>query len=222
VSKISLVLTVIGPDRPGLVEAIADVVAAHGASWLESRMAHLAGQFAGILQVEVDVQQRDNLISGLAALEKLRLETVIHPDSRSSGASDGPTADGPSADDPFGVGEQPASGQFQKPQAQVQESQQGPLAEVAAGAMGQRGTIVCLELVGQDHPGIVREVTRVLADSSVNVEELQTERASAPGTGQLLFRASARLQLPEGVTEEALRQALEQVAGDLMVDLQLS
>jgi glycine cleavage system regulatory protein len=217
VSKISLVLTVIGPDRPGLVEAIADVVAAHGASWLESRMAHLAGQFAGILQVEVDVQQRDNLISGLAALEKLRLETVIHPDSRSSGASDGPTADGPSV-----VGEQPASGQFQKHQAQVQESQQGPLAEVAAGAMGQRGTIVCLELVGQDHPGIVREVTRVLADSSVNVEELQTERASAPGTGQLLFRASARLQLPEGVTEEALRQALEQVAGDLMVDLQLS
>ena len=38
-----LVLTLIGPDRPGLVEAVAEVVAAHGGNWLESRMAHLAG-----------------------------------------------------------------------------------------------------------------------------------------------------------------------------------
>ena len=42
-----LVLTLIGPDRPGLVEAVAEVVARHGGNWLESRMAHLAGKFAG-------------------------------------------------------------------------------------------------------------------------------------------------------------------------------
>ncbi len=44
-----LVLTLIGPDRPGLVEAVAEPIAAHGGNWLESRMAHLAGQFAGIV-----------------------------------------------------------------------------------------------------------------------------------------------------------------------------
>src|ERR1700712_3797180 len=48
----SLILTVVGPDRPGLVRALAGAVAARGGSWLESRMARLAGQFAGIVLVE--------------------------------------------------------------------------------------------------------------------------------------------------------------------------
>ena len=43
----SLILTVIGPDRPGLVRALAQSVAAHGGSWLESRMARLAGDQDG-------------------------------------------------------------------------------------------------------------------------------------------------------------------------------
>ena len=50
-STASLVLTVIGADRPGLVEALSKTVADHGASWLESRMAHLAGHFVGLLRV---------------------------------------------------------------------------------------------------------------------------------------------------------------------------
>lgn len=41
-----LVLTLIGPDRPGLVEAVADTIAARGGNWVESRMARLGGQFA--------------------------------------------------------------------------------------------------------------------------------------------------------------------------------
>ena len=50
---VSLVMTVIAPDRPGLVEALAATVASHQGNWVESRMAHLAGQFAGILHIEV-------------------------------------------------------------------------------------------------------------------------------------------------------------------------
>ena len=49
-----LVLTVIGRDRPGLVEAIASQIAKHGGNWEESRMAHLAGKFAGILRITTD------------------------------------------------------------------------------------------------------------------------------------------------------------------------
>ena len=49
----SLVLTVLGEDRPGLVEALSHIIAAHEGNWLESRMAHLAGQFAGILRASV-------------------------------------------------------------------------------------------------------------------------------------------------------------------------
>ena len=41
----SVVLTVIGRDRPGLVDALSRVVAEHGGNWEESRMSHLADQF---------------------------------------------------------------------------------------------------------------------------------------------------------------------------------
>ena len=52
-------LTVIGPDRPGLVEAIAAVIARHGANWEESRMAQLGGQFAGMLRVTAPEETQD-------------------------------------------------------------------------------------------------------------------------------------------------------------------
>jgi len=49
----SLVLTVIGPDRTGLIEALAQAAAEHGGNWLESRMVRLAGQFAGVVHLHV-------------------------------------------------------------------------------------------------------------------------------------------------------------------------
>ena len=51
----SLVLTVIGPDRPGIVEQLSDQVLAVGGNWEESRMTRLAGKFAGLLRVSVDI-----------------------------------------------------------------------------------------------------------------------------------------------------------------------
>ena len=65
----SLVLTLLGPDRPGLVEAMAALIARHGGNWLESRMASLAGEFAGILRVEVDEDSAAALESALRSLE---------------------------------------------------------------------------------------------------------------------------------------------------------
>ncbi|HPG28427.1 MAG TPA: ACT domain-containing protein, partial [Myxococcota bacterium] len=47
----ALVLTVIGEDRPGLVEDLSGLIASHDGSWDESRMARLAGHFAGVVQI---------------------------------------------------------------------------------------------------------------------------------------------------------------------------
>ena len=80
---------------------------------------------------------------------------------------------------------------------------------------------VQLSLVGQDRPGIIREISQVLAAQGVNVEELSTECTNAPNTGQALFRATAQLRLPAHVSANALREALEQVAADMMVDVTL-
>ncbi|TWT30238.1 Glycine cleavage system transcriptional repressor [Posidoniimonas corsicana] len=168
----SLVLTILGQDRPGLVESIAQLVADHGGNWLESRMAHLAGQFAGILRVEVPEDQAENLTAALRTLSDRGLESVVQTDGTSAPALPTP--------------------------------------------------LVLLDVMGQDRAGIIREISRVLAASGVNVEELSTERTAAANTGQLLFQAKARLRMPPGVDEVQLREALEAVAADLMVDVSLA
>lgn len=74
----TLVMTVIGADRPGLVQMVATRVAGHGGNWLESRMCRLGGQFAGILRVEVAPERRDELVAALRTLEVDGLRVIIH------------------------------------------------------------------------------------------------------------------------------------------------
>ena len=167
-----LVLTVIGDDRPGLVDALADTVAAHGGNWLESSMSHLAGKFAGVLRVEVDDARTDDLVSALAGLSD-RLRIVIEHSAP-----------------------EPASAA--PPQTFV------------------------LSLVGNDRPGIVRDISRVLARLSINVEQLSSECVPAPMSGDILFRASATIRVPEQLALAQLQAELEQLADDLMVELQAS
>ncbi len=76
-----------------------------------------------------------------------------------------------------------------------------------------------LELVGNDRPGIVRDISRVLAYHGVNIEELDTGIVHAPMTGEPLFRATANLKVPASVAIDAVRRELEALAGELMVDL---
>ena len=84
------------------------------------------------------------------------------------------------------------------------------------------GESLTLELVGQDRPGIVREVTAVLAGLGVNIEDFATSRGNSSMSGALLFRASARLMVPQGTAPEAVRQALERISGEIMVDFTMS
>jgi glycine cleavage system regulatory protein len=75
-----------------------------------------------------------------------------------------------------------------------------------------------MELVGNDAPGIVRDITAVLAALRVSVEELETGVESASMAGGNLFRARALLQVPDDVTRDQLRGAVEDIAQDLMVE----
>ena len=58
---------------------------------------------------------------------------------------------------------------------------------------------VRLDLVGTDRPGIVQQISRVIAACGVNVEEIETTAESAPMSGETLFKATASLQVPSGV-----------------------
>ena len=160
-------MTIIGPDRTGLVESVARVVAEHDGNWLESRMCRLGGEFAGILRVEIPAEKKSTL---LAALQKISgLNVVVQPSQSAIAAT---------------------SGRQTK-----------------------------LEIVGSDRPGIVREITSALARANVNVEEFFSELISAPMSGETLFKASARLQLPAHCDLAALKKDMEKIAADLLVDV---
>ncbi len=79
-----------------------------------------------------------------------------------------------------------------------------------------------LEIVGQDRPGIVSQISHVLTRHGVNVEELDTECGSAAMSGETLFKAHARLSIPETCNLGALRQELEKIAADLIVEISLA
>ena len=72
-----LVLTVIGKDQPGLVEALADLIAQHGGSWDESRMVRLAGHFAGVVQIHIQEDLAEGLIASLPTLADRGLSVSV-------------------------------------------------------------------------------------------------------------------------------------------------
>lgn len=167
--QLSLIMTIIGRDRPGLVESVASRVTEHGGNWLESRMSRLGGHFAGILRVELPTVQEPALVRSLKALDSQGLTVVVHSEKLERAAPE--------------------------------------------------RRLSLLEIVGQDRPGIVRQISHVLASHGVNVEELDTERGSAAMSGEMLFKASAKLHIPESCQVAELRKQLEKIAENLIVDV---
>ncbi len=79
--------------------------------------------------------------------------------------------------------------------------------------------LIDLDILGNERPGIVRDVTHALNNLGVNIEEFSSDIESAPFTGVEMFRAKAKLRAPDDLPAEELRKALERLAGEIMVDL---
>lgn len=167
----SVILTVVGSDRPGLTQALADAVLAAGGNWLESHLAKLGGKYVGSVLVELPEDRLAALEAAARGIDAIGLSVAVLD------AAEG----------------RPSAGQA-----------------------------LLLELVGQDRPGIVREVTGVLAALNVNIEDLATSVENSSWSGARLFRATARLLVPEGSSPDEVRDALERISGEIMVDFSLS
>ncbi len=76
-----------------------------------------------------------------------------------------------------------------------------------------------LDLIGNDRPGIIHEITELLANHHVNVRNLETLVEGASMGGGDLFKATAQLVIPDTTDLGELESALEDVANDLMVDI---
>jgi len=79
---------------------------------------------------------------------------------------------------------------------------------------------LCFDLVGKDRPGIVREVSTALADLGVSIDELETGTEEGAMFGGTMFRAKARVLVPEGTSVDVVRGALEDISGEIMVDFE--
>lgn len=87
--------------------------------------------------------------------------------------------------------------------------------------MGEAAEPVGVHVVGQDQPGIVREVTRALADRGLSIQELHTSTSDAPMSGDRLFEAIAVVGLVAGSDLSDLRSSLDEVSAELSLDIQL-
>jgi len=164
-----LIVSAMADDRPGLVESLSSVIKQHNGNWLESRMAHMAGKFAGIVRIQVPAQDTEALTTALKGL-----------------GSKGWTIS-------------------------VENIQ-------AANAV-ESGRKYRISIVGNDRPGIVQEVSAVLAAQGVNVLELNTHYESAAMTAEPLFKAKAKVVIPADIDAEDVIDRLENISNDLMVEV---
>ena len=78
-----------------------------------------------------------------------------------------------------------------------------------------------LHLLGNDRPGIVRELSAALASLGIGIDQLTTSTRAAPMAGGVLFEADAVLEAPPELDVGVVRDVLEQLADELMVDIEL-
>ena len=170
----TLIITILGADRSGLVKSISETINQFNGNWTESRMSHLAGKFAGILQVSLPQDQVDELTKALELLQSNGLKVSIEKADQSEDAT------------------------------------------------VKSAKVLSLDLLGQDRPGIVRDITDQLARLNVNIEELESQVKEASMSGGTLFSAQLKLGLPENVTTQAVQDSLESMSDQFMVDINFS
>lgn len=163
----TLVLTVIGDDRSGIVKALAEVVAGHDGNWERSQMAELAGAFAGIVVVNLPDERAAAFTATVEALPDLTI--TVH--------------------------------------------------DADASAAVEPDSRITVELLGNDRPGLVRELSAVFTEHGLSIEELETGTYDAPMAGGRLFEALLVVPVVPGTDAAALRADLEKLAMELMVDI---
>lgn len=160
-----LVISFMAPDRPGVVDSLANLITQKGGNWQDSSMHHLSGYFAGVVEVAVAENAIDTLVSEIKALPEL--ETIIKI-------------------------------------SHTEPSEQTPS--------------VILELTANDRSGIVQEISSIIHHQGGNLLKLVSNKASAPHTGQNLFKAKVTIAVADDAVDELI-DALENLADDLMVDI---
>ena len=162
----SLVISIMGKDKPGLVDTLAKCIYQHEGNWQGSSLARMAGMFTGFVEVHVPDSEHTALLNALNAITDLSVQSVA-----------------------------------------------------VTSAPSDLVTQLTVDVVGNDKPGIVQELTTVLNQFNLNILTFSSHCESAPNWGSLIFKASAVISVPENFSDDELQSALESLANDLIVDI---
>lgn len=163
----SLVISIMGKDKPGIVDALAKCIYQHSGNWLGSSFAHMAGMFTGFVEVHVSTDKKQPLIDALDSISDLSVQAVETQISTNS-----------------------------------------------------LPTELTVEVMGNDKPGIVQELTSVLNQFNLNIVNFASHCESAPNWGSLMFKATAVIAVPNEFEHDTLQQALESLSNDLVVEIE--
>lgn len=85
-------------------------------------------------------------------------------------------------------------------------------------AVAPAGEKLAFTVLGNDHPGIVRDITRALVDHGLSIDRFTSRTLDAPMSGGVLFEATVSAHIPAGTDAAAATDALERIAGEIQVD----
>ena len=163
----SILVSVLGEDKPGLIDGLSEIILSYEGDWVESRMSSFEGKFAGIIKVNVPSKNIDKLGKKLVA-SNLGLKIVCE--------------------------------------------------ETKSHAL-QPFKSYNIELIGQNHTGIINKLSHALVALGGNVEEIKSEIIEASMSGEKLFKAEITLHIPTTVEEYVIRDQLEDIANEMMVEI---
>lgn len=74
-------------------------------------------------------------------------------------------------------------------------------------------------VLGNDRPGIVRDVTGAISAHALSIDAFRSRTIDAPMAGGILFEATVSVSVPHGADAAEITHALEALAGEIQVDL---
>jgi len=170
----SLIISVVGSDRPGIVSEISGTINSHGGNIEKSRMTRLGSDFTIIMLVTVDPKWEESLVVALQAIKELSITT------------------------------------------KGTESNTVITSENCQDTAGENCQI---SLSGADNEGIVKVLSKYLAEKSINIIEMDTHVSQAPVSGTPLFNLKAITSTPMDLNISDIQSDLNQIAQKLSVEI---
>ena len=164
----SILISVLGDDKPGLLDSLSEIIVSNDGDWIESNMSTVEAKFAGILRVNVPSKNASKLMKELTS-SKLGLQIAC---------------------------------------------------EETAPVTFSDFKSYNIELIGQNHVGIINKLSHVLTyELKANVEGIKTEIIDTSMSDEQLFKAQITLHLPKSVDERLIKDKLELIADEMMVEI---